>query len=71
MIDDMNQIIHYMRTCLSQGKCDVLFVEVPALKKEIARINERDRKREEKRRAASAKMASAGVGDVIDLLDDD
>lgn len=73
MLNDLSQIMTYMKASLERGAVEVLFLESPALKEECKRLQaERLRIRREAEAAKTKEKAavSTGAADVIELLDD-
>jgi SWI/SNF-related matrix-associated actin-dependent regulator 1 of chromatin subfamily A len=73
MLNELDQIMKFMKSCLERGPVEILFVEVPDLIEECKRMEvERSRMRNLLHDSArSAIVSSSGTVDVIELLDDD
>jgi SNF2-related domain/Helicase conserved C-terminal domain len=73
MLNDLGQIMRYMKASLERGPVELLFVEVPDLVEECKRMEaEKVRLRKEHNEAANKGLAaSTSTADVIELLDDD
>ena len=73
MLNDLGQILRFMKSSLDRGPVELLFVEVPDLVEECKRMEtEKVRLRKEHLEAAREGLqGSTSTADVIELLDDD
>jgi hypothetical protein len=70
LTSNIDQISQFMKSSISRGPVEVIFVEIPALKEVVMRRTERERKQFEEMKNKMAKPISKGPEDVIELLDD-
>eukprot|EP00934_Nitzschia_sp_Nitz4_P008612 Nitzschia sp. Nitz4//scaffold41_size133979//42374//46364//NITZ4_003339-RA/size133979-snap-gene-0.118-mRNA-1//-1//CDS//3329551446//8602//frame0 len=78
LINDINQIVQYLKLCLSQGSCSISFIEVPALKEMVTRKWEAEQAEQSQQPqqeylqavARGLSRAKSENEPVIDLLDD-